>query len=213
MPSLILNTGNARAGVGDSAFQKPRAGKTGELMVARSLGSYAEAVMRGNVFAVQVGVAGVAPGTAISTTPPLTLWNPPNSGVLVVVYRHVFAYISGTIGAGEMIYLQNAQTAAPTTGTEKVPVNCLLGNGTRSKARAFSGSTVAATPTIIASTGIILGAFLGGAGNILPPIDDAVDGALILYPGNCLSSQDHVNNAGSTPLVDLGFIWEEAPLT
>jgi hypothetical protein len=213
MADLEGVVGRNRTGVGDNTSDAIRLGKTGEVTIARALGQYAEAVSRGGVYIAEVGTAGVAPGTAISTTPPLTLWNPPNSGILCVIYKFIFTYVSGTLGAGEMLYLQNAQTALPSGGTKLTPVNAQIGNLKSSAATAHSGSTVAATPTLVMHTGVFFGAYAGGAGPLLPPIEDPLDGSIIVYPGNALSVQDNINNAGTSPKVNLGFAWEEVPIT
>ena len=172
-------------------------------------GMYAEPAARGQVFVACTAVAGVAPGTALSTTPPMILWNPPGSGVNLVIMKTALGYVSGTLGAGTMVYAQYPQTTTPTTGTVLAPVSTLLG----SKAgygQAFQGSTLAGTPTIVRSA-YVIGAFL--ASSVVQPIEsvDFVDGEIVVPPGNAFVMQE-VGAAGTSPLTLLTVVWGEEPI-
>lgn len=204
--------GNKKDGVGDGSTMEPRLGKTGEVLTGKAHGGYYEGASRGFTFIVNTAVAGVAPGTVLSTTPPLALWNPPASGILIVINKLWMGYISGTLGAGHVILAQVAQTTTPSGGTTLTPVSTIIGNLTKPRASAFQGSTVAATPTIVRSTGIILSAFAGGASQPQQPTLDDMGGEIVLAPGNCAVLQGQAG-AGTSPLVTLGFGWEEVPLT
>src|ERR1700675_1858043 len=81
------------------AIGELRGDATVALQVAEAHGRYQEMAIRG-LYHVVTPVAGVAPGTALSTTPPHILWNPPNSGVVGVLIRSQMSWISGTLGLG-----------------------------------------------------------------------------------------------------------------
>lgn len=204
--------GENRQGIGDGAPDVVRTGKTGELVVGQAHASFYEQTSRSVAFTVGTAVAGVAPGTALSTTPPLAIWNPPGSGVYLAINRVAVGYVSGTLGAGHLVYAQVAQSTVPTSGTELVPVCTMVGNFLRSPIRAFQGSTVSATPTIIRSSGLNLAAFAGAADSLKPPSQDRVDGEIVLAPGNCFVVQGNTA-AGTSPLVTLSAYFEVVNIT
>lgn len=194
----------------DGSVAQARMGLTGEMVTGNAHGFYSEIASRGGVSIVSTAVAGVAPGTALSTTPPMAVWNPPNSGVVLNILRVSLGYVSGTLGAGSIVYAQNGgQVLAPTTGAALTVVNTKLGlNGGQGKA--FQGSTVAATPTILRPA-FVMGAFLASTATPPAPVFDIVDGSISVPPGNCFVVQG-VTAAGSTPLVIIGVEWEETPI-
>lgn len=193
----------------DGAMQEVRLGRTGELVTTDAHGRVHEAAVRGAVFAATTAVAGVAPGTALSTTPPMALWNPPNSGVVLSVLRTRLGFVSGTLGAGTVVYAAvSSQQTVPATGTELVPSPTNL-SAKKASGRAFQGSTVASTPTIL------LPAFVLGTTPTTPAAAATVDdvaGEIVVSPGTCLVMQG-VAAAGTTPLVLFGLTWEEILVT
>lgn len=180
-----------------------------ELIVQQAHGRFHEAAVWGALFHASTAVAGVAPGTALSTTPPMTIYNPLNSGKLVSIQQVVLGYISGTLGAGTIVHAQVATQAGtlPTGGTELTPVPALLSN-IRPSARVFQGATLVATPTIVRPS-FVLGA--GTAATAMLPSAEAVDdvdGGIIIPPGVAWCLQG-VAAAGTTPLVLFGVAFEE----
>lgn len=188
-----------------------RAGTTGEIVVGHAHGRYAEASCRGNVILGSTAAAGVAPGTALSTTPPLCLWNPLNSTVMLSVLKASLGYVSGTLGAGTIVYAYvTGQTAVPTGGTELQPNNGLV-SPIAGAGRLFQGSTVSATPTILYGTGWSLTA-LAAASAVTPALlQDEPSGLLCVPPATALVLQG-IAAAGTSPLVIFGLAWEEIPV-
>jgi hypothetical protein len=187
-----------------------RVGITGAQVVADAHGHFFESVRLGTnatgggVWSATTGAAGVAPGTALSTTPPFAIWNPPNSGVLASVLVSRFGLLSGTLGVGSIFYaVVESQTSKPTTGTALAPVNQAVGNQGTSKILAFQGATVASTPVALAP------AFSLGA-NPTAVMKDLVDGEILVLPGSVLCMQE-IGAAGTTPLGFFGATWEEVP--
>lgn len=196
----------------DGNTADPRMTKDLAMVIQDLHGRFYETTYRGNTFIASTGVAGVAPGTALSTTPPFTLYNPLNSGVNLVLISASMGYVSGTLGAGMIVYGANNNTAqaAPSGGTVLVPVCSLIGNVSLPRGKAFQGSTLAAAPTILRDF-CVLGAFAGGAAAPTPPVRDIVDGSIIIGPGASVSLQG-VAGAGTSPLVTLAVTWEEVQI-
>lgn len=172
---------------------------------------YCESNTRGQLFTVSTPVTGVAPGTALSTTPPLCIWNPLGSGVYVVLTESYLAYISGTLGAGAIVYGTVAlQATAPTGGTVLTTVCANVGNAKKSAASAYQGSTVASTPVLL-KPAFTMGAALATTPAFQLLAKDPIEGAIVVSPASALVIQG-VAAAGTTPLVMFGLSWEEVPV-
>jgi len=186
-----------------------RGERTGSGCVVFGHAYYSEPSSRGNIMIASQAVAGVAPGTALSTTPSLCIWNPVGSGLNLNIIATSVGYVSGTLGAGSIVYAQvTSQAAAPTSGTELTPVCTKIGAG-KGSGRAFTGSTVSSTPTIIKAA-YVMGAFVGGANNAPATAVDNIDGSICVQPGNCFVMHG-VAGAGSSPLTMMSCTWEEVP--
>jgi hypothetical protein len=194
----------------DGAINVLRGDKTGAVVMTQAHGNYCEPSTRGVLMTACNAVAGIAPGTALSTTPPMCIWNPPSSGKNLSILKTALGYVSGTLGAGTVVYATYAaQTTVPTTGTELVPQNELIGFP-RGVGRAFAGSTIGAAGTILRPS-YIMGAFL--ATTAIQPVDviDVVDGSIVVAQGTCFIMQG-IAAAGTTPLVIMSVTWEEVPI-
>jgi hypothetical protein len=203
----ILQTQVGIPAAAPSANPSVSSGRNGEVITADLHGKKYTAAYNGKLYIASTSVAGVAPGTALSTTPPMCLWNPPGSGVNLEIHRAWLGYVSGTLGAGSIVWAWGPQNTNPSTGTALVPVGSPVGNLATGAGKAFQGSTVAQTPVIVRPAWT-LGAFLATTAGINPPLVDEVDGELVLAPGNFLCLQG-VTAAGSTPLCLFGLTWAE----
>jgi hypothetical protein len=163
---------------------------------------------KGNIGIVSNAAAGVAPGTVLSTAPPITLHNPASSGVNLAIIRTSMGYVSGTLGAGTIVYAYAAQPAAPTGGTGLTELSGLIG-GTAPVGTAYTGSTIAATAAIIRPA-FILGASL--ASTAYPPdkLVDEVNGSIVI-PSGYVFCMEGIAAAGTSPLVILSITWEVIP--
>jgi hypothetical protein len=189
----------------DGSMVNQRFGRSGEQIVADGHSHFQEAVQRGNVFTATTGTSGVAPGTALSTTPPFSLYNPAGSNVNLVVLEAEMLYISGTFGAGVVYYAVNNANgqAAPTGGTTLTPICNKIGSTALPQGKSFQGATLPATPSAFKP------AFpVGGNPSGIVPAKDLVDGAIVVTPGNILSLQE-VGAAGTSPLGGFSVTWEE----
>ncbi len=191
----------------DGSLNPIRLDKTGAIVIVSGHPLYSEACLRGNMFTVSTAVAGVTPGTALSTTPPLALLNPMNSGVDLAVLKTSLGYISGTLGAGSIVYAYyTPQATIPSGGSELTPVCTKIGQ-IKGSGRAFQGSTIAGTPLIFRPA-FNMGAFLATTAWSAETCVDLVEGEIIIPPATIFVMQG-VAAAGSTPLVLMSITWEE----
>ena len=115
----------------DGTSSAVRKSRQGGLLAAPISGGYQEAVRRGNCYAVanQVGVTSQAGLSA--TTPVMTLFNPGESGVWLVVWfvGAAMTVVNATVGV-VMVAVNTDTDAAAVTGTATTTHrNCLLGSG------------------------------------------------------------------------------------
>lgn len=195
----------------DGSLGAVRLAKDGSFASSDSHGHFREAVYRGNAYVASNAVAGVAPGTVLSTTPPIIIWNPQNSGVNADIWKCTMGYVSGTLGSGGIVYAQAAQLTRPTGGTALSPVNCLLGNGKTGAIQVFTGSTLAATPTILRNSSFNMDAMTAATASSGFQWEDLLDGEFLLTPGNVFVLQG-LAAAGTTPLVVFSITYEETPV-
>src|SRR3990167_5196685 len=193
--------------VADGVGAVLRLGKQADLIVSQLMGELYEGASRGKLFTASIGAAGVAPGTALGTAPPITIHNPASSGILVAIRSVMMGYLSGTLGAGIIVHCFNLQAAAPSSGTELTPQGQPLG-AAAGKAKAYTGSTVAATSTMLRPTGFSLGAGLASTAELpTGPQKEDVGGAIVIAAGYAYSLQG-ITAAGSTPLVIFGIEYQ-----
>jgi hypothetical protein len=193
----------------DGVVAAVRGDKTGAQVITAAHATYAEAVLRGGVMEACTGVAGVAPGTVLSTTPPFALWNPPSSGRNLIVMKATLGYVSGTFGGGSILFgYVPSQTTVPSGGTELVPANAMLGFP-RGVGRVFQGSTLVSVPLVLRPS-FVMGAWVGTTPT--PPSNelDIVDGGIVVAQNTVLVMQG-LAGAGTTPLAMFAITWEEVP--
>ena len=175
------------------------ADSTGAQYFASARPTYANAATDGRLFSACNAITGVAPGTTVSTTPPIALANPTGSGRLIVLLAARLGFISGTLGAGSIVYAIAAQPSAPTGGTVLTVSNARFGSSIAAVGKAYQASTVVA-PTAIGPAFQL--------GSIQTLAIDLIDGAIVLQPGYALSLHG-VAAAGTSPLVQMSLTWEE----
>jgi hypothetical protein len=197
-------------GQGDGTNAIARGTKEAGQVVQQQHGKYAEAALRGLMFAACTPSAGATPGTAVGTTAALSLYNPPGSGKRLFVKKVNVGYISGTLGAGTIYHCGDntaPNQAAPTGGTAITPVCTDLGNPTGSVAKVGTGTTVANTPQRLYPL-CAVNAMLATTATNPAEVQDDVDGAIIVEPGTTYSIQADAA-AGTSPKVSIGVVWEE----
>ena len=195
--------------VSDGTHAELRMGTHGDLIVAAGKGKYAEAAQRGQIFVVSTAVAGIAPGTALGTTPPMAIHNPSGSNVLISILKVSLGYVSGTLGGGSIVYAEVTDAANPTGGTTLTADSTLLGNAA-GKAYIGEGATVSATPTILRPSSIVLGGTEATTAVSYAPLVDDIDGEFLVPEGETFVIQG-VAAAGTSPLVMIGVTYQEMP--
>jgi hypothetical protein len=194
----------------DGSLVDPRMTKDLATVVQDAHGKYYEAVYRGTVFEAVTAAAGTTPGTSIGTTGAFTLYNPINSGKNLVVIDAAFGYVSGTLGSGTLYLVGNTNpSAAAVTGTAITPVNLLLG-GAVGVGKAFTGSTLPATPTALSVLAILTEEVATTLNQYLLT-RTVLDGKYIVAPG-CALSFEAVTVSSSTPLAVFSMAWEEVAI-
>lgn len=187
--------------------------RDGGQRVADAHAHFNEAAYRGNVYTAMTASGGVtpvsqAPAAGVGTTSCFALWNPKNSGKILSVLRSTMGYVSGTLGAGAILYVAHTNPAqAAITGTAITPVNCQLGNGSTGAGLAFTTATVPASGALL-RTLCNLQASLASTAVAPWQVTDLVDGEFLIYPGAALGFQGFVA-AGASPLVLFSMSWEE----
>jgi hypothetical protein len=195
--------------VGKGATGPFRGDMTGSLVVNDAHGRYAEAVRGGGVYFAQG--ASLTPGTALSTTAAMTLFNPYGSTVNLELLFVGIGYRTGTLGAG---YYQLCPTAvigeAIPTGTAIISYNCMVG-GAKGQGTALKTATLANAPV----SGIPIamsGAFLATTAIQLHQVLVDVSGLVILPPGTSVSLEG-IATGGTSPLIDCTLVWEEVVIS
>jgi hypothetical protein len=175
--------------------QPLRGGSYGELIVGQLGGKYNEWCRRGYVYA-GIGAAAAAVPIATTLTNAPSIWNPANSGKLVVPIKVQLSL--GAVGTPilqgfTLSYLVNAGSAIGTadpvvTWTNIAPVNLLLGKGSAATTlHSGAVSTYTVNPARLMDLGF--GHHLEGtaaSGQLYSKFEYAFDGELMLPPGATL---------------------------
>lgn len=197
----------------DGGMAPFRASRECGLVVTNAGARYGEAAARSTMFTCATGAAGVAPGTALGTAPPICLYNPVNSGKYLELVRGTCGYLSGTLGAGSVVYAGPAasQLADPTGGTVLTVMNNLVGGAdTATIAKAFQGSTVSSTPRLLRPV-FTFGAALASSVAFASTVSDDMGGEFYVAPGYFFCMQG-IAAAGTSPLVLLSLTWRECSI-
>ncbi len=192
--------------VSDGTENMVRTDRTAALVTHSVHGDWYESASRGKVYVASTQAAGVAPGTALGTAPPLCIWNPPDSQVIAAVLTASIGYVSGTLGAGNVVWAYCTQAADPTGGTALAPKGTNLSNSSGG-VKAFQSSTTG-TLLILEGTGWTLGAALATTATFPAQNALVVNGKICVPPGKLLALQG-IAAAGTTPLVIYSITYEE----
>jgi len=196
-----FRAGVAASPISDDIETPPGLGGFRQVLTAELLPPFYEYGRRGQVYMATIAAAGVAPGTATSTTPPFSLYNPPGSGKNLVVLRSKCSVLSGTLGLGTVFWQGSLQTTTPSGGAALAVLNSKVGSTATGVGTAYTLSTLAVTPSLLSpafqvlTTNTVQNDYLG-------------QGEFIVVPGSALSLEE-TGAAGTTPLVFLSVTWAE----
>lgn len=188
-----------------------RYARTGETVTLAAGGANRERVSRGAMYYAADQGAGVAPGTALGTTAQLVVYNPANSGQIVVIKRVWDTYFSGTLGTGVLYHCVNTSTTqtAPSGGTVLANTPALAGNANLSVAVVRKGATTV-QPVIVAPF-MYLAPELATSVTAPQQNFEDLDDAIQLLPGTTYQVQA-VAAGGTSPLMAPAVLWEERAL-
>lgn len=212
MPLTDGIVGNQLGGVADGDLGIVRMGKTGEFIAGQAHGGFYEPISRGYGFYGATAVAGVAPGTTLSTTAAFALYNPIGSEMIISVISVSIGYKSGTLGSGAT-YLTTAQGKQITTpaGTAITAKKLKLAGGL-----ALGQAVALTTATVPAQNPIrpicTYGPMLATTPFQSTVLKDAINGEICIAPGSFMGVHS-IAGAGTSPLFIIGCTWEEIPMT
>lgn len=191
-------------------------GRQGETWVNPVLPPLAEAARNGWLYTASQAAAGVAPGTsATTTTPAFTLYMSANTSSWLYIVDVSAGYVSGTLGAGHIMFGTVASASTPTGGTAITAFNAkgsgsaVTACGTGHTTTAMSASTdrfpvlnINATLATAPAAGIGTGI----DGVVRTPVDQWV-------PAGTVACFYGVTAAGTSPLIRMCVRFIEYPIS
>jgi hypothetical protein len=204
--------GISSAKLGEGANANIAQGYQGELLKSDLMARYYQLAKRGFLFhmatsSVTIVAANASPLAAGTGQPIAGLWNPPNSGVDLVICKQFFETISGTPGGG---LLWNFANAPAITATANGVINsAYLGSGGRSAARGFVNTALTGAPlqTLLRHAEAI-SAVAAGASTMEGMEDLAGD--IIIPPGVFAGVASFAT--GTSHIVQASLSWAEIPV-
>lgn len=206
-------------GTADGSFPIVNVGRSNELIVSELHGKYFEQLYRGNVFYGNTATAGVVIAISSTLTPTFSIWNPAQSGKLMVPICALIGWTATTAALGTFVWHSTTgagaglATAAPFSAFGSgTPVNANLGSSKASAMRFAGGGTT--TLTAAAS-------FYRGTGiSTLPTTAATATASWWLardeWDGNgCLQPGTAIHLFGSTAIAVTATVtlaWIEVPL-
>ena len=198
----------------DGSIKDFRSGHYADLLM-NAAGNYGILTKQGRVYCASMQ-AGATFGTALTTTAvTITLHNPPQSRVDLVILAASFSMTAGqvtTTNAPVVVYAANMDTddVIPATNTAVVVRNALLG-GPAGFAKVYSATTLPSAPIVIRV--FPWGHVCQTLGTVIQTKQstnmDYVDGAIVLQPNTSVTLQ---GIATTTQITGIGgFVWAEIP--
>lgn len=197
MPLNELWTGPQRAG--DDVRISARGDNYGATLTGAMNGFFAEQVMRGNGYSFSSALAGVALIAATTTNNKMVIWNPPDSGrVLLLQFVKYGRTAVGTPLEGSVVYnrAQDVRSFGATgndivSGTGAAAVNLRSDLPDNSKMKFFPAASVLTTaPSLWAAAGVAQTADAGATTVSGPRVDRVIDelwGVLQVWPSTLFS--------------------------
>jgi hypothetical protein len=198
--------------LGDGVNANIAQGFQGELLKSDLQARYYQLAKRGFLFhttsgSVTLATANVSPLAAGTGQPIVGLWNPPNSGVDLVILKQFFQTLSGTPGGG---LLWNFANAPAITATPNGVVNSgYLGGGARSAGKVFVNTALTGAPlqTLLRNAEAITAV---AAAAMTAPGNEDLAGDMIVPPGVFAGVAAYA--AGTSHIVQASLSWAEIPV-
>lgn len=203
MATATGTVGSKFAGQGAQADQSFN--MQGSQRVADGLGRYADAVLRGRVYTA-CNQAAVTSGAGLSATvATLSLTNPVNSTVNLILLDAGFTFSTAAAAATSVYLAATLVSATAVTHTTPGVVRSALWTGQAATGNAGLVDTVATLPAAPLIARVLLGSGTTGLGPALGK--DDIGGAFILTPGTACVIQ-----ASAAAIGFCHFTWQEEPL-
>lgn len=187
----------------DGAKEIIRLGKTAEIMVSDANPRHYDSVINELVFtgANLLGTPVTTQAGLSATTPALTLYNPSNSGVNLVLLTVTLDITSSPAAATAFCLAFNALNAtAPSATTASTVTSNILGETTSPKGQCYRIATLAAAPTAFRFIGGVTGASAISGVQLI----DHIDGEYVIPPGVAVSIQ-----SSAAAAIVASFSWKE----
>ncbi len=194
----------------DGTVNVQRADKTGATVCQDAHARFQEAVLRGAVYTIQSKTTTVTATTDISPLPATTgragvaLYNPPTSGVNLVIWKVLVTHVSGTPGGPA--YLDTLAGALCTNANKTNAINNLTQTSGGHKANAYTAAVPANTAAAVmfkplggSTSAVALG--------LASSYEDLIDGSIIIPPGAMIALSWHAT--GTTHIYSSSMTWEE----
>ncbi len=201
-------------------------GEFSDQLVTELLPRYSQMLMRNQIYtfgasnAALVAANAIATGVAAASQPIVGLWNPPNSGVYVLILKAFLniTTIAGTaVSPGGFMWLISL-ISQDTITNGSTPFSCKTHLQAGSQVKAFAQSTSLAGLTggltVVAPLGINTIQAAGPATAAPQPMTQGVedvDGSWGVPPGGVLSLMNQLST--TTISVNCGLKWAELPLS
>lgn len=202
----------SRRKVSPGQLAEPMLGPLGQLMLSQLRPSNADMAERAKLFLGSTPAAGVTIPIFSNTTQQFVLFNPPNSGKKAAIIKSVLGYVSGTMVAGHYCYANNTLPTSAVSGTPALVQRA--GLALAAAANAGNVCSLFTAATVVALTYL----FPFGVSQVVQPATgvntpwqmvDNLDGAIVVYPGQCLAI---AANVAAACVATAGLMWEETDL-
>lgn len=202
----------------DGTFTNPRGGKTGCAVGINGHGYYQELVYRQNVYSMVLAATstGVAAGNIVSAAAAAStnfaLFNPANSGKLLVLLKFGVGVVSGTPGAGPLFHgtISNVPTPAATGTILNNYVTGSVGSVAKGYATAAGTTLTAGNAPVTHMMSNFASTATAQASNFMVTTIDILDGQIIVPPGT--GWLPLWSAAGTALLNGYSVTWEEIAL-
>lgn len=223
IPAMALDN-NITVGPGNPSSQDgtkivARGGKQNDTIVSELHGRYYEQTFRGNVCSGGAATTALSANTitlVAATTPIVGVWNPPNSGVNLVIMKASATTAVTAVSAvapGGLVWATSIGNGIISTGNAALNRKSLANNGCQGKDMSFVALT-GLTNNLVIKWGSSIGSLVAAQGATVTPLiavgnDEYFDGSLIVPPGGVLA----LLNTVSTTTVSMAsqILWEEVP--
>lgn len=202
----------------DAAKVPARGGHEGQIITSDLSARYGEASRLGTVYSIATApagyttvAAGVSPIVAATTSVMLALFNPPLSGRNLEIVKVYANWISGTPGAGGLVFNYSCANNI-TTAQNATPVNMLTGQAAGSVARGYTGTVTLTGSTLMSYVRPLSNCTPFAAAIAATTVGlnclDEVEGAFVIPPGCMIALAPAA--AGTSPIINGAIQYREA---